>query len=125
MKMLSFTNSAPSFPETTYCYNVERIPRPSGGTIVKMYCPVLMSGMSHGTSVSAVRTNPASPFINASACKPAISTPSAQSYIQFTCQYNSTFAHLVDITDHVPAMTRFKCQLSNGLPIIRSFSTDL
>lgn len=123
--MLSFTNPALTYPETTYCYNVERIPRPSGGTIVKMYCPVLMSGMSSGTSVTSARGNLSSPFINASTCKPTVSTPSLQSYIQFTCQYNSSFDHLVDVTDHVPAMTRFKCQLSNGLPIIRSFSTDL
>lgn len=123
--MLSFSNTISGYPETTYCYNVEYISPPSGGQKVKMYCPVLMSGMSSGNSSSASRTNTSSPFINASACKPAVSSVSTQSFIQFTCQYNSSFTHLLDAAGKIPVMTRFKCQLANGLPVVRSFSSDL
>lgn len=124
--MISFANKAEKFPETSYCYNVERIPRPSGGTIVKMYCPVLMSGMPNGPTSSSVNFNGSKCFINDPSCKPVIpSSVRLQNYIQFTCEYNSTFEHLVDITDHVPAYTKFQCYLTNGLPITRSFSTDM
>lgn len=124
--MMSFTYSVPKLSDTTYCYNVERIPTPTGGTIVKMYCPMLMPAMSHGPSGSSASINTGKIFINDASCKPSVpSSVSLQNYIQFTCQYNSSFTHLEDATHHIPAMTRFQCKITNGLPIIRTFSTNI
>lgn len=123
--MMSFSNPIKKLENTATCYNVEYIPRPHGGTIVKMYCPMLMPDMGYGTGSSSADINVSRIFINDSACKPSIpSSVRLQQYIQFTCQYNSTFDHLVDIIDHLPVMTKLQGMITNGLPIIRTFSTD-
>lgn len=123
--MMSFANRIPKLSDTTYCFNVEYIPVPSGGTKVKMYCPMLMPSMSYGNSASSASINTGKIFINDSSCKPAVpSSVSIQGYIQFTTEYNSSFAHIKDIINHVPLMTKFRCKIANGLPIIRTYSTD-
>lgn len=121
--MMSFSIKLPELPDRAFCFNLQRVPRPHGGDVLKMSCPVLMPNMSAGVSSSSYTIR--NVFLNASACKPAVpSSVSLQSYIPFTCQYNSDFEHLVDIVDYLPAMTRLKCELTNNLPFIRTFTTD-
>lgn len=124
--MMSFANQIDKLSDTTYCFNVEYIPVPPGGTKVKMYCPMLMPCMSYGNSGSSGSINTGKIFINDSSCKPSVpSSVSLQNYIQFTTEYNSSFEHVRDVINHVPVMTKFRCKITNGLPIIRTYSTDM
>lgn len=119
--------------EKAVCFTTDTVPVETLPNGLAVYVPLLMSNIARGSArTTTVRTNGSSIFVNASDCKPRVSSTLRQkNYLKAYIEYNNSIErHLIarkigdEIRYFIPAGVKLQLSFTHGKLSSITFNTN-